>query len=72
MKTLTLDELENLELKDMDIETCFGTPQAQAAFLSLCYLKPELKDMLVLFVRDAFLTGLRAAVNATRKELHAK
>jgi len=72
MKTFTLDELQNLEFKDINMEVCFGTPEFQAAFLDFCRRKPELKDTLVLFVRDAFLTGLRAMCNATRKELHAK
>jgi len=72
MKTFTLAELENLQLKDIDMETCFGTPIAQQTFLDFCRQKPELKDLLVLFVRDAFLTGLRAMCNATRKELHAE
>jgi len=72
MKNFTLTELEKLEFKDIDMEVCLGTPKAQAAFLSLCYLKPELKDMLVLFVRDAFLTGLRVMCDATKKELHVQ
>jgi len=72
MKTFTLAELQNLEFKDIDMGVCFGTPQAQEAFLDFCLRHPELKDMLVLFVRDAFLTGLRAMCNATRKELHVQ
>jgi len=72
MKTFTLAELEKLELKDIDIEACFGAHIIQEGFLGLCREKPELKDMLVLFVRDAFLTGLRALCDATRKEFHAE
>jgi len=72
MKTFTIDGLKNLQLKDIDIEVCFGIPEAQAAFLSFCRQNPELKDELMMLVRSAFLTGLIVAGKAVRKEFFAK
>lgn len=72
MKTFTMDELKKLELKDIDMEACFRTPVVQEAFLNLCRQNPELKDGLVMLVRDAFLTGLLAMCNAAGERLRAK
>jgi len=68
MKTFTLDELENLQLKDIDIEACFE-PLAQAAFLAFCYQYPEARSLLKDICRSVFINGARTVINATRKEL---
>jgi len=72
MKTFTMDELKNLEFKGVDIEACFGTPEAQEAFYNLCRQNPELKDELVRLVRSAFITGLIVMCNAGVEKLNVK
>ncbi len=71
MKTFTLAELEKLELKDIDIEACFGSI-AQVHFVNLCRQNPDLKDELVNLIRSAFIHGMQALVDATRRDLHAQ
>ncbi len=71
MKTFTLAELEKLELKDIDIETCFTDPETQKAFIEFCSIYPNARDLLAEFCRMAFIEGMRAMNNALREKLHA-